>query len=270
MNQKQKIILITGTTDGIGRQAAKNFAMKGCKLVVHGRDKERLNETRSELMKINKNSIALSFVSDFEDLNSVVKFAETVKKEIGEIDVLLNNAGIFSHERKLTNDGFETTFQVNHLAHFLLSFLMKDNIKSENVSKIINVSSMIHGSSIDFENLNGEKSYSGNSAYALTKLCNILHANKMADLWSDKGIKVHSLHPGVIQTKLLKTAWSGGAPVEEGAKTYDYAVFSEVTSLMTGLYLENNRPMQSSPISYDKNIQDELWNISYNFVKKFL
>ena len=134
----------------------------------------------------------------------------------------------------------------------------------------MNVSSMIHSSNIDFDNLQGEKDYAGGSAYALTKLLNILHANDLAERLVDNNVIVHSLHPGVIKTKLLNAAWSGGAPVSEGAANLLYAATSEAVEHQSGLYIENRRPMQSNPISYDKSIQERLRDHSYDLLSDYL
>ena len=196
--------------------------------------------------------------------------ADFIKDNFSKIDVIFNNAAEFIHEKTQTKDNFERTFQVNYLSHFLLTEKLLPLIKNVDGSKILNVTSMIHSSHIDFENLQGEKSYSGNSAYSLSKLLNILHAYKLNELLENNKTQVNCLHPGVIETKLLNAAWSGGMPVSEGAETMLYAAESEVTKQMGGLYLENRRPMQSNPISYDKDVQNNLWELSLKMVEKYL
>ena len=208
--------------------------------------------------------------ADFCSLAAVDKMINDVKSNFSEIDILFNNAAEFVHKRELTKDGYERQFQVNYLAHFLLTEKLSPLMKELAGARILNVSSMIHSTSIDFDNLQGEKEYSGNSAYALTKLLNILHANNLADRFKDNNVIVHSLHPGVIETKLLNAAWSGGAPVSEGAANLIYTATTEAIENMSGLYIENRRPMQSNPISYDKDVQEKLRALSMDLIKDYL
>ncbi|NPA68792.1 MAG: SDR family oxidoreductase [Chlorobi bacterium] len=265
---ENKTILITGSTDGIGKETAKKLAEKGAQIIIHGRNEDKIYETLQEIKKINNNVFAVQ--ADFSDLNQVKTAAKDISDNFEKIDILFNNAAEFVHEKEITKDGLERQFQVNYLAHFLLTEKLMPLIKDTDNSKILNISSMIHASAIDFDNLQGEKNYSGSGQYALTKLLNILHTYKLARKHEQDKVKINCLHPGVIETKLLNAAWSGGMPVSEGAENLLYAAESEVTSNMSGLYLENRRPMQSNPVSYDTEIQDKLYDLSLKMTEKFL
>jgi NAD(P)-dependent dehydrogenase (short-subunit alcohol dehydrogenase family) len=152
---------------------------------------------------------------------------------------------------------------VNYLAPFFLSLQLLDLLKMSENAHIINVSSMIHASNIDFENLNGEKHYSGEEAYSLSKLCNVLFTYKLSSLLSHENIRVNALHPGVINTKLLQAAWGAfGGTTEEGAKRILHLVYSNTIQNSSGGYYMNGLKTKSSPISYDKKIQNKLWDIS--------
>lgn len=268
MSLKNKTILITGATDGIGKQTAIDASKKGANIIVHGRNQNRIYETVNTIK--DNGGKAFGVKADFVILSEVKEMSEIIKNNFSEIDIIFNNAAEFIHNKEITKDGFERTFQVNHLSHFLLTEKLLPIVKNVGGSKILNVTSMIHSSNIDFENLQGEKSYSGNNAYSLSKLLNILHAYKLNELLNDSKTMVNCLHPGVIETKLLNAAWSGGMPVTEGAETMVYAAESDVTTQMGGLYLENRRPMQSNPISYDKDVQNKLWEISLTMLSKYL
>lgn len=270
MTLKNKTILITGSTDGIGKQTAIDAAKLGANIIIHGRKQERIDQSIKEVSAIKGASSVFGVKADFGNLAEVNAMVNAINKNYSTLDIIFNNAAEFVHNKELTKDGFERTFQVNYLAHFLLTEKLLPIIKDVEASKILNVSSMIHSSAIDFDDLQGEKNYSGNGAYSLSKLLNILHANKLADILEKNKTKVHSLHPGVIETKLLNAAWSGGMPVSEGAQTMLYAATSPITEQMSGLYLENRRPMQSNPISYDKEIQDKLWEISREMLKDYI
>ncbi len=270
MDLKNKTILITGATDGIGKQTAINAGKLGANIIVHGRNKKRVDEIVNKVYQVNNNIDVFGVTADFESLNEVFNMGNEINEKFSVIDILFNNAAEFIKDRSLTKDGFEKTFQVNHLSHFLLTELLLPLLQNSKMSKILNVTSMIHSSTINFDNLQGEKFYSGNDAYSLSKLLNILHTYKLADILENTSVKANCLHPGVIETKLLNAAWSGGMPVSEGAETLLYSAESTVTEQMSGLYLENRRPMQSNPISYDKEVQNKVWELSKKLLKGFL
>jgi NAD(P)-dependent dehydrogenase (short-subunit alcohol dehydrogenase family) len=268
MELNSKIILITGSTDGIGRQTALEAAKEGAEVIVHGRDEERLMQTINLIKNETGNENIYGVLADFSSLSQVREMIKDIKTNFTRIDILINNAAEFFHDRTMTEDGFEGQFQVNYLAHFLITEELLPMIKDVEGSRIINVSSMIHASSVDLDNLHGEKTYSGSSAYALTKALNIIHTYELADRLCDSKTKVFGMHPGVIETKLLNSSWTGGGPVSEGAGNLLYVAKSDTLANMSGLYIENRRPMQSNPVTYDKSIQKKLRAISLEMLKK--
>jgi NAD(P)-dependent dehydrogenase (short-subunit alcohol dehydrogenase family) len=152
---------------------------------------------------------------------------------------------------------------VNYLAHFALTLRLLDLLKNSQNSRIVNVSSQAQAGTIDFDNLNGEKYYDAYNSYALSKLGNILFTYKLADKLKDTHITVNCLHPGVIATKLLHNGWgTGGASLEEGAKTSVFVANDPSLQGISGKYFVNSKLKSSSAISYDKKIQDRLWEIS--------
>jgi NAD(P)-dependent dehydrogenase (short-subunit alcohol dehydrogenase family) len=270
MNElKNKTVLITGSTDGIGRQCAIDAAKEGACVIVHGREKDRLNQTILDIKNITQSESIYGTLADFTCMSRVKAMANEIKKQYEAIDILINNAAELINERVQTEDGYELQFQVNYLAHFLLTEELLPMILKRDGSRIINISSMIHSPVVDFDNLQGEKSYSGSSAYAVTKTLNILHAYSLADIYKETKIGIFCVHPGVIQTKLLKKTWTGGAPVSEGADNVLYVAKSEALNSSTGLYIENRRPMQSNPVTYDQKIRDRLRAFSLQEIKKF-
>lgn len=270
MDLKDKTVLITGSTDGIGKETAFEALSLGAKVIIHGRNQQRIDAATDEINKRTGSKNIIKFCADFNSLAAVNEMAEQIISEDLRIDILLNNAAEFKHEKVLTGDGFETQFQVNYLSPFLLTEKLLPFMKDRHETRILNVSSMIHSNTLDFENLQGEKEYSGAAAYAMTKLLNILHANDLAERLRNNKVIVHSLHPGVIETKLLNAAWSGGAPVSEGASNLIYAATSEAVEHQSGLYIENRRPMQSNPISYDSAVQKKLRDLTYQLLSNYL
>lgn len=260
---KNKIVLITGSTDGIGKQTAIDLAQMEAMVLIHGRNPEKTKQTAREVSELTGNSNVDYFTADFSDLKQVKNLSSDIHQKYDRLDGLINNAGVYQRHRELSVDGFEMTFAVNHLSHFLLTHLLADMIPENAGSRIINVASMAHAGTIDFDNLKAEKFYDGYNAYSLSKLCNILFTYEAARRFSPAGITVNCLHPGVIRTKLLRVGWGiGGAPVQTGSKTSVYLASSPEVSNVSGKYFSNSRPVHSSQISYDTRIQQQLWEIS--------
>lgn len=265
-----KIILITGSTDGIGKQVAIELTQKGATVLVHGRNKSKGTEAVDEIISKTKNSKIDFFLSDFSSLKQVGTLAEEIKSKHNRLDVLINNAGVFMKKRVFSEDGFEMTFAVNHLSHFLLTNLLLDLLIKSSPARIINIASMVHQSAdFDFDNLMGEKHYSGYNAYAISKLANVMFTFKLSEKLKGTGVTVNCLHPGGINTKLLREGFSGGGrSVEVGAKIPVYLASSSKVENITGKYfIKRLRDLrihetQSSPISYDRNLQEKLWEIS--------
>jgi NAD(P)-dependent dehydrogenase (short-subunit alcohol dehydrogenase family) len=158
---------------------------------------------------------------------------------------------------------------INHLAPFSLTHQVLDLLYQSKKARIINVSSMIHSHSIDFDNLNGEKFYSGDNAYSLTKLMNILFTYALSEKLQKSAITVNALHPGVINTKLLRAGWGAmGGDAIEGAQRIFYLAHSEKLTGITGKYFMNDKATPSAPISYDKTVQKRLWEISDAYMQK--
>ena len=260
---KSKQILITGSTDGIGKQTALELAKAGHKVIIHGRDEERVRTVFEDIRKKTDNDSLGYVVADLSSLAEVKQMAGKVKSEYSGLDVLLNNAGVFRGLRELSKDGYEMTFAVNHLSHFLLTNLLLDTIKKSEQGRIVTVSSMAHASAIDFDNLQGKKFYDGYTAYAYSKLCNILFTFYLADKLAETNVTANCLHPGVISTKLLHAGWGmGGASLSQGAETSVFLATSPDVENVSGTYFISKRESNPAAISFDKTIQQKLWDLS--------
>lgn len=263
-----KTILITGSTDGIGKQTAFDLANKGHEIIVHGRDLARGNKIVNDIISSTANSKIHYLNADLSDFSDIKSLAENVKTDFPKLDVLINNAGVFETDKTILANGFEKTFMINHIAVFVLSNLLMDLLKSTENSRIINLSSMAQASSIDFKNLNGEKYYDSYNAYSVSKLANILFTYKLNSLLAGNYPTVNCLHPGVINTKLLYRGWGmGGASLSQGAATSVYLADSEEPNIVSGKYFVNLIERKSVAISYDKKVQNRLWEISDNIMK---
>ena len=262
---KAKTVLITGATDGIGKRTAVELARMGARLIMHGRTRHRGEEIAAQIRKETKNDSVKYVNADLSSLSQVKKLASDISDEYKELDVLINNAGVFMRGQTFSKDGIETTFAVNHLAHFTLSLQLLPLLLNAKQGRIVTVSSVAHTNSprIDFTDLQEINSYIDYSAYALSKLANVLFSNELAQLLEDTSVTSNSLHPGVITTKLLQAGFGiSGSPVEEGCKTSLYLASEPSLALSSGKYFSNSKEAEPSPFSYDPGTRKNLWNLS--------
>jgi NAD(P)-dependent dehydrogenase (short-subunit alcohol dehydrogenase family) len=252
--------LVTGATDGIGKQTALELAKTGATVLVHGRSEPRAIDTVKALGKGD-------FVPVWGDLSSlaeVAALADRVLQKHPVIDVLLNNAGVFMKERKLTADGFETTMAVNHFAHFVLTHRLLPALKAAKQGRVVHVSSMAHmRGGIDLGDLTFAKDFSGYGAYSASKLANVLFSNALAARLKSTKVTSNSLHPGVIKTKLLKTGFgSGGASLESGTVTSVYCATAGELSRVSGEYFSDGQQAVASREGRDVKLQEAFYALS--------
>lgn len=260
---KNKIVLITGSTDGIGLQTAMDLAGLGARVLVQGRNLHKAQLAVEQVMNRSNNKEVEAVSADLGSFESIRGLARDIRNRYEKIDVLINNAGVFMNEKEYSRDGYEMTFAINHLAYFLLTGLLLDLIKKSDYARIVNVASMAHAGFIDFENLQAEKHFEGYDAYSRSKLCNILFTFKLAELLTDSQVTANVLHPGVIGTKLLHAGWGGGgADWDQGSKTSVFLASSADLTNISGQYFSNLKPVKPAAIAYDKSIQNELWKKS--------
>ncbi len=257
-----KIILITGSTDGIGKQAAFELAELGARVIVHGRNKSKVEQVLHELERKTGNDRLDFATADLSSLQQIRTMAAEIKRKYNRIDVLINNAGVAMNKLELSEDGYEMTFAVNHLAVFALTLPLLDLLTQTALSRIINVSSMAHSASLNFENLVQPKHFDGWEVYCQSKLCNILFTYELAEKLQSQGVTVNCLHPGVIDTKLLRVNFGGGSPVSEGSRKLVYLATKTEVATVTGKYFYDNRQTRSAEITYDPEARKKLWDLS--------
>ncbi len=262
-----KYILITGATDGIGFESAKRFVASGKNLIIHGRNDDRLYGVKDKLVKINKSVDIKTLKADFEDLKKTAEAFVNIADM--PVDTLINNAGTFQKSYKKTKDGFEATYQINHLAHFMITHMLIETLIKNAPSKIIIVSSMAHSNDINFDMLKNKEFPYGYEGYAQSKLCNILFAFRLNKMLKNRGISVNCLHPGVINTKLLVDNWGFcGANTQEAYKMMLFAY--ELPHSISGEYLKDFKTAKATKKAYDGHYQDMCYDISYAHIKKVL
>jgi len=244
-------ILLTGATDGIGLATARALAARGARVVVHGRNPAKLARIAGELD-------TEGVLGDLSSMDQVRSLAEAAG-EHGPYDVLLHNAGVWSDEHTLTDDGFESTLAVNHFAPFLLTHLLLDSVRDG--GRVVTVSSIAHTRGrIHWHDLEMNEGYTAYGAYAQSKLANVLFANALARRTKGRGITSNALHPGVIDTKLLRAGFDvQGAPVHTGAETSVHLALSPDVAGVTGCWFEDSRERIASPGARDEDAQERLW-----------
>lgn len=268
-----KTVLITGSTDGIGKQTAAILAKKGFFVLIHGRSEEKCKQTVDELSKITKNLDYFNY--DLLSLKEVFNFSNEVKNRYDNLDVLINNAGVYLNDYMLSPEGIEATFQINYLSMFFLTLNLIPIMKSKEfkTARIINVSSMAHSSEMNFDNLINTKKYDGHRAYSLSKLCVIYFTFELSERLKSENITVNCLHPGVINTKLLRAGWGGfgkffSMGINEGAITPVYLATSDEVENVTGKYFSDIKAVKPNLISRDINLRKKLWQLSVELIKQ--
>jgi NAD(P)-dependent dehydrogenase (short-subunit alcohol dehydrogenase family) len=252
----QRVALVTGATEGIGKQTAIELLERGLFVIVHGRSEARAREAAEAISSAAKKKDVDVAVADFASLAQVRAMAQVVAKRHPRLDVLLNNAGVYAKKRTLTEDGFELTVGVNHFAHFVLTHLLLDALRASDQGRVVNVASGVHGGGeIDLEDLNLEHGWSGYAAYANSKLMNVLFSNELARRLQNTHITSNALHPGVIATKLLRTGFGGGgASVETGARTTVMVATDPSLSTTTGAYFSDRKKASPSATARDAKL----------------
>lgn len=259
-----KIILITGSTDGIGKQTALELASKNNHIIIHGRNEKRALDTINEINSFLKFPSLDFVIADFSSPEEIKQMADELKSKYSVLDVLINNAGVFLNKRMTNEKGIELTFMINHLAHFFLTYLLIDLLKKSSDARIINVSSIAHESAdFDDHDFMLEKNYSGYTAYANSKLYNLCFTYALHRRLENSNVKVYALHPGVISTKLLHAGFRiSGSPLSVGAETPVYLATSNEVKTLSGKYFVKKKVTKSSKLSYDEKLQEKLWGYS--------
>lgn len=267
----KKRILITGSTDGIGKETARQLAGDNHEVIIHGRNANRVQNTVNALQQETGNDSITGETADFAKLKEVKRLSLQLKDNYDSLDVLLNNAGIINPDFETTMDGFEKSFQVNHLAPFVLTNNLLPLMKDVDEGRIINVTSMIHARNIDLNDLELRNGFSGSAAYSATKLYSILFTFKLARLLSGGHIICNCFHPGVINTKLLRSNFGNiGGPISEGAENAVFLAVSPEVTYKSGKYFRDSHVAPPAPVAEDRQIQDKLWNMTMEMVSNYI
>jgi NAD(P)-dependent dehydrogenase (short-subunit alcohol dehydrogenase family) len=262
----RKVVLISGSTDGLGREVARRLAASGAHVIVHGRNRERGAALVEEIKREGKGSAAF-YAADLASLAEVRTFAASILRDYNRLDMLINNAGIWltSGDRKLSPDGHEMHFAVNDLSGFLLTHLLLARLQAGAPARIINVASVAQ-SVIDFDNVMLERGYSGSRAYSQSKLAQVMFTFDLARELEGKGVTVYALHPATMMNTQMVIG-AGAQPrttVAEGADAVMQLVNAQEIS--TGQYYNGLRPGRANAQAYDEAAREKLRLLSKRLV----
>ncbi|WCL49829.1 SDR family oxidoreductase [Leptospira sp. GIMC2001] len=278
-----KNVVITGASDGIGKKTAEKLAIAGANLYLVGRNRSKTEAVADRLRKLNVDSNIEVFIADLSLPSQVKKVASEIKSKLKRLDVLLNNAGALFSKKTITAEGHESTFALNHLNYFLLTHELLDLLKASGNSRIVNTASQAHvGAVLDFDNLQGEKSYSGWKAYQMSKLENIMFTYELADRLKDTKVTVNALHPGFVHSQfgnnnsgflknalgVVKTFFAMNE--DRGSMTSFYLCSSPDVETVTGKYFDKCKIKNSTSESKNIEKRKRLWSTTEEILRPYL
>lgn len=271
-------VLVTGATSGIGKATALGLAALGANVAITGRDRERTEAVVRDI-RASVDGEVHAFVADLSSQSEVRRLADEVLTGLPRIDVLINNVGGYWNTRHVTADALERTFALNHLAPFLLTNLLLQRLKQGPAARVVMVASNAQSMGrIDFDDLQGERAYSGARAYNQSKLANVMFAYELARRLHGTSVTANAVHPGLVSTgfgaedpgrtqrllvPLLRPFMKAPA---QGAATSIHVASVAQLARVTGRYFADRQPKKSSPLSYDTAAAARLWQVSADLV----
>jgi retinol dehydrogenase-14 len=274
-----KTVLVTGGTGGIGRATAVRLAEMGARVGITGRDRARTLQVATDIARDSGNGAVDAFPADMSSQAEVRRLASDVLAAYPRLDVLVNNVGGFWAHRHATADGLERTFALNHLAPFLLTNLLLERLKDSAPARIVTVSSGAHSmGTIDFDDLMGERAYSGQRAYNQSKLANVMFTYELARRLQGSGVTATAMHPGMTNTGFSREDPSRVfAPLvavmrplmrtpARGADTAVYLASSADAAEASGQYFSDRKARRSNTSSYELETTARLWQVSSDLV----
>jgi NAD(P)-dependent dehydrogenase (short-subunit alcohol dehydrogenase family) len=285
---KGKTCLITGATSGIGKYSAIALARMGATVVFTARNKELGTATKQDIISESGNDAVEVIDCELGSFVSILKACSDFRSRHGRLDVLLNNAGVWETERRLSRDGIEMTFAINHLAPFLMTNTLLDMLQASGTeaapARVVTVSSTAHThATMNFADIEGKQHFSSVAAYGQSKLANVLFTKKLVRVLQEQALQkqaqettvtANCLHPGVIGTNLFnkfpKFLVALGKYVltspEQGAETSIYLASAPEVAHVTGEYFSKKKIAHSSKAANSTHDADELWELSRRYV----
>jgi NAD(P)-dependent dehydrogenase (short-subunit alcohol dehydrogenase family) len=268
-----QVFIVTGATSGIGKALAVDLAKLGEMVVIVARDAERANATLEEIRLATQNANVDLQLCDLSILSSVRNLAEILRSKYETIDVLINNAGVYKRKRSVTVDGFEEMFAANHLGPFLLTNLVLEKlqaaVQTHGSARVLNITAP-STIPLNFDDLQGERSFNSLNAFGATKMANLLFTLELARQLENTGITVNAVHPGLARSELMKegsflirllTRLISPPPEKVSGAILQAATAHEFEKL-TGRFLHNGKEIDVPAYAHDRAAQQRLWDIS--------
>jgi NAD(P)-dependent dehydrogenase (short-subunit alcohol dehydrogenase family) len=275
-----KIVVATGATSGIGEKAVEALARMGARIVFVARDRDRAESTLRRLEAAGPGLGHQSHLADLSLMREASWVAEEIAASTPRVDVLVNNAGAIFSDRRVTAEGLERTFALNHMSYFIVTNRLLDNVKAAPAGRIVSTASRAHqGPQLDFADLQSAKSYGGLRAYQRSKLANVLFTRELARRLQGEHVTANCLHPGVVASRFANEAGGWVSPViglfkwlmispEQGADTIVYLASSPEVASISGEYFAKRKIVATSVAAGDMAAAKRLWDVSEALMAK--
>ncbi len=274
-----KNCIITGATDGIGKQSAIELAKLGYNVGIIGRNEEKGNSVINQIAVCSGNDSVEFFRADLSLINNLNDLVSSIRQKYDSVDILINNAGAYFENYIETSENLEMTFSLNHLSYFQLTMILMDMIIAESPGRVINVSSNAHfRAKLDLSNIQMKNNYKGWTAYCNSKLMNILFTYELHKRFKETGITFNALHPGFVDTNFGNNNKGLGKVIldigkkliaintVQGAMTMTYLASSEEVKGISGKFFNKSKLVTSSRFSYSDKNQRKLWHYSQSVI----
>lgn len=268
MDVAEKAILVTGSTDGVGKLVALRLAEGGARVLLHGRNREKGEAALGEIRAASGNDRLEFHLADLASLDDVRRLAAALSAKHDRLHVLINNAGIGfgpreAMRREVSRDGHELRFAVNYLSGFLLTQLLLPTLKRGAPARVVNVASAGQYP-IDFDDVMLTRGYEGTRAYRQSKLAQVMFTIDLAEQIKDSGVTVNCLHPATFMNTnmVIESGYASVSSVEQGAEAILHLAASPDVEAMSGLYFDGQRPTRANAQAYDAAARHRLWDLS--------
>jgi NAD(P)-dependent dehydrogenase (short-subunit alcohol dehydrogenase family) len=272
---KNKIVLVSGANSGIGKSTALALAKQGAQVILQCRSEERGEAARKEIIEASGNDNIDLMLCDLASHDSIRQFAKEFRDAYGHIDVLVNNAGAIFGKKIMSPDSREYTLGLNHMGYFLNTHYLIDLVLAGEMKRVVNVSSLAHKfvAKIDWDNLEGEKTFGQFYQYGLSKLFNIYFTTELSKRYASEGLISNCLHPGVVNTgfgnsgsgffkSLIDMGRRFLTPADKGSETSVFLASAPEAANFNGQYFANRKPAKLSKLAKDQEIAAKVWDKS--------
>ena len=267
------VCLITGANAGLGAATARALAGAGSTIVMGCRDRGRGEAARAAIVAATGNPAVELLLVDLARPDSVREAVATFCRRYDRLDILINNAAVFTGQRVVTPDGLEVMFATNHLGHFLLTNLLLGRLRASAPARVITITAP-STTKLDFDDLQAERQFRALTAFGASKMCNLLFTFELARRLDGTGVTANAVHPGLVRSNIMKDApapvrwasWLFSAPPERAARAVVHAATAPELAGVTGQFLKGGKPIAADAFAQDRAVQRRLWEVSAEIV----